>query len=89
MVRRSVAAIVYLLFLAAVVVAQPATLKKTKRGSALPKNCSGLHAGIRAQIISPNTETPSVMLSFLLLNDSATPVDVEARSWRIVVTEAN
>jgi hypothetical protein len=83
MVRRSVAAIVYLLFLAALVVAHPATLKTPKKGSALPKNCSGLHAGIRAQVISPNT--PSVVLSFLLLNDSATPVDVEAGSWRIVV----
>jgi hypothetical protein len=85
MVVRSVVAVVYLLLLAAVVVAQTAPQKTLEKGSALAKNCPGLHAGIRAQIIPPNTETPSVMLSFILLNDSETPVDVEAGSWRIVV----
>jgi hypothetical protein len=85
MVRRSVVTIVYLLLLAAVVVAQTATQRTPEKGSALAKNCPGLHAGIRAQIISSNPETPSVMLSFLLLNDSETPVDVEAGSWRIIV----
>lgn len=49
------------------------------------KSCSGLHAGIRAQIISPYTETPSVMLTFVLLNDSDAPVDVESGSWRILI----
>jgi hypothetical protein len=85
MVRRSVSAIVFPLFLAAVVTAQTATEKTHEQGDALTKACRGLHAGIRAQIIPPYTETPSVMLSFVLLNDSETPLDVEAGSWRIVV----
>jgi hypothetical protein len=85
MVRRSVATIICPLFLAAVVVAQTATQKTPSKWDALARNCPGLHAGIRAQIIPPYTETPSVMLTFVLLNDSETPLDVEAGSWRIVI----
>jgi hypothetical protein len=61
--------------------AQKAPAKK----SSPQKHCRGLHAGIRAQIMGPNIETPNVALSFILLNDSDPPVDVEAGSWRIVV----
>lgn len=55
------------------------------KSDSLSKSCSGLHAGIRAQIMPPYTETPSVMLTFVLLNDSSTPIDVHAESWKIVV----
>ncbi|MGC2248784.1 MAG: hypothetical protein WA609_19430 [Terriglobales bacterium] len=85
MIRRSMAAIVYPLLLAAVSVAQTAEQKTPENGGVALKTCTGLHAGIRAQMIPPYTETPSVMLTFLLLNDSETPVDVEASSWRILV----
>jgi hypothetical protein len=85
MVRRIVAAIAYSLLLA-VAVAQTATQRKdSDAGNGITKACTGLHAGIRAQIIPPYTETSSVMLSFVLLNDSETPREVEAGSWRIVV----
>jgi hypothetical protein len=53
------------------------------------KSCRGLHAGILAQIMGPNIETPNVALSFILLNDSDAPADVEAGSWRIVVDGAD
>jgi hypothetical protein len=85
MVRCSVSAIIYPLLLAAVVVAETTAQKIPEKGGAFAKTCPGLHAGIRAEIIPPFTETPSVMLTFVLLNDSETPVDVEAGSWRIVV----
>lgn len=62
-----------------------AAQEPTEKGGSHSKSCSGLHAGIRAQIIPPSTETPSVMLSFLLLNDSGVPLDVEAGSWRLVI----
>jgi hypothetical protein len=83
MVPRCVARIVCLVLLTAVVTAQTATQKTPSKGDTL--NCPGLHAGIRSQIMPPYTETPSVMLSFVLLNDSDASVDVEAGSWRIVV----
>jgi hypothetical protein len=62
-----------------------AAQKTTQTGGSPSKAYRGLHAGIRAQITPAYTETPSVMLSFVLLNDSETPVDVEVASWRIVV----
>jgi hypothetical protein len=84
MLRRSAVRIVCTLLLAAAVLAQ--TNQKTSSTSGgLAGKCPGLHAGIRAQIIPPYTETPSVMLTFVLLNDSETPLDVEAGSWRIVI----
>jgi hypothetical protein len=89
MLRRSVAAIVYPLLLAAVSVAQTAAQKTSENRGVVSKTSAGLHAGIRAQIIPPYTENPSMMLTFLLLNDSETPVDVEAGSWRIWSMEAN
>jgi hypothetical protein len=83
MVSRSVARIVCPVLLTAVVAAQTATQKTPSKGDLL--NCHGLHVGLRAQIIPPYTETPSVMLTFVLLNDSDTPLDVESGSWRIVI----
>jgi hypothetical protein len=78
MVRRSIAVIVYPLLLAALLVTETAAQRP-------PKKNPRLHAGIRAQIIAPSTDTPSVMLLFVLLNDSEKPLDVEARSWTLVL----
>ena len=83
MVPRRVARIVCPVLLAAVVAAQTATQRTPSKGDAV--NCHGLHAGIRAQIIPPYTETPRVMFTFVLLNDSDTPLNVESGSWRIVI----
>lgn len=85
MVRRTVAAIVGLLLFSAILVPGTAAQKSLGQPGTPAKSCSGLHAGIRAQIIPPYTETPSVMVSFLLLNDSDAPIDVEAGSWSIVI----
>jgi hypothetical protein len=52
--------------------------QKTAEKGTHSRSCPRLHAGIRAQIIPPSTETPSVILSFVLLNDSEKPLDVEA-----------
>jgi hypothetical protein len=49
------------------------------------KSCLGLHAGIRAQTVSPNTENADVMLVFVLLNDGEVPVDAEERSWELMI----
>ena len=49
------------------------------------KSCLGLHAGIRAQIVPPNTENADVMLVFVLLNDGEVPVDVEEKSWKLMI----
>jgi hypothetical protein len=48
---------------------------------------SGLHAGLQAQLLPPgfSDEQQQVQLSFLLLNDSGTPLNVHADSWKIVV----
>lgn len=65
---------------------RPVTAQKaTEKDGSQSKSCSGLHAGIRAQIIPPSAKTPSVMLSFLSLNDSEVPLEVEAGSWRLVI----
>ena len=85
MLGRSAVAIVCGLLLAAAVLAQTTTQKTSSTGGGLAGKCTGLHAGIRAQIIPPYTETPSLLLTFVLLNDSETPLDVEAGSWRIVI----
>jgi hypothetical protein len=85
MVRRSAVIVVFALLLATAMLAQTTTQKTPSKGGGLSGKCSGLHAGIRAQIIPPYTETPSVMLTFVLLNDSGMPLDVEAGSWRIVI----
>lgn len=85
MVRRTVTALVSLLLFSAMLVPGTAAQKSLGQLGTPSKICSGLHAGIRAQIIPPYTETPSVMLSFVLLNDSDAPIDVEAGSWSIVI----
>ncbi|MGA9510323.1 MAG: hypothetical protein WBV55_17020 [Candidatus Sulfotelmatobacter sp.] len=79
--------VVTLLVVVALSLSQPVTAQKTAgTGGSSSSDCHGLHAGIRAQIIPENAiNTPSVMLSFFLLNDSETAVDVEASSWKIVV----
>jgi hypothetical protein len=85
MVRRAVTTIVGLLLFSAILVPGAAAHKSLGQTGTASKSCSGLHAGIRAQIIPPYTETPVVMLSFVLLNDSDAPIDVEAGSWSIVI----
>ena len=83
MIRRTVSEIVSPLLLCTMLA--PGTAAQKSPGQRGTPSKSGLHAGIRAQIIPPYTETPSVMLTFVLSNDSDTPVDVEAGSWKIVV----
>jgi hypothetical protein len=57
--------------------------------SALECQCNqSLHAGITAQFVKKQpgfTRPSSVLLSFLLVNDSDTPLDVEAGSWKIAI----
>jgi hypothetical protein len=48
------------------------------------KNCSGLHAGIAAQLIQLGSG-PSVMVLFVLLNDSGEPQPTAPESWKIVI----
>jgi hypothetical protein len=48
----------------------------------------GLHAGIRADFVPMTpafTEPPVVSLSFLLVNDSNSTIDVAPQSWRILI----
>lgn len=50
--------------------------------------CSGLHGGITAELVQMKpgyTEPAHVQLTFLLINDSDSPLDVAAGSWKIVV----
>lgn len=50
--------------------------------------CHGLHAGITSTIVgqkSGDTNAPYVMLSFTLVNDSQSALNVTASSWKIVV----
>jgi len=50
--------------------------------------CAGLHGGITAQLVQLKpgyTEPAHVQLTFLLINDSDSPLDVAAASWKIVV----
>lgn len=52
------------------------------------KSCSGLHAGVRAEIVrrDPNFSRPSfVMVSFVLLNDGDTPINSTEGGWTIVI----
>ncbi len=81
--RRNIVRVAVLMLSLALVIfiAQKAPAKKTTSS----KSCRGLHAGIRAQVMGPNIETPNVALSFTLLNDSDASIDVKAGSWKIVV----
>jgi hypothetical protein len=50
--------------------------------------CAGLHAGMTAQLVQLKpgyTETAHVQLMFLLINDSDSPLGVDAASWKIVI----
>jgi hypothetical protein len=47
-------------------------------------NCTGLHAGITAQLTQGYSE-PSVMVGFYLLNDSETAQTTAPESWKIVI----
>lgn len=51
-------------------------------------NCSGLHAGIRAQWVPQNpplTEPAHVQLVFILLNDAEFSIDSSPASWTLVI----
>jgi hypothetical protein len=55
---------------------------------AVHAQCAGLHAGITAQSVQVkpgSTEPADVQIEFLLINDSDSPVDVKAGSWKIVI----
>jgi hypothetical protein len=47
-------------------------------------DCTGLHAGITAELTKGYSE-PSVMLSFILLNDSQKKLMATPESWKIVI----
>jgi hypothetical protein len=52
------------------------------------KNCAGLHAGIRAELVrpDPNDSRPAfVMVGFVLLNDGETPINSTKGGWKIVI----
>lgn len=52
------------------------------------QKCRGLHAGIHAQFVpsEPGVTHPAyVLLTFLLLNDAETSLDVNAESWTLVI----
>jgi hypothetical protein len=56
-----------------------------------PNACSGLHAGISAQIqkaeSGPPAVSPYVMLTFVLLNDSDAPVNSTEGGWRLYIDD--
>ena len=60
---------------------------QTSAGKMEPEQsgCQGLHAGIKARIIPPYTEEPSVALTLILLNDSERTIDAQPASWRIEI----
>jgi hypothetical protein len=52
------------------------------------QSCSGLHAGIRAQLVrdDPNGSRPAfVNVSLILLNDGQSPINSTAGGWQIVI----
>jgi hypothetical protein len=51
------------------------------------RNCTGLHAGITAQLmqLTQGYSEPSVMVSFHLLNDSECAQSTAPESWKIVI----
>src|ERR1700759_3210069 len=52
---------------------------------ALHSQCApGLHAGIQAVNFGSSKEA-HVLLSFLLLNDSSTEIDLKPESWKLVI----
>jgi len=52
------------------------------------ESCGGLHAAIRGELVRrdpPYTQPPFVMLTFILLNDSETPVNAVEGGWEIII----
>ena len=52
------------------------------------KACNGLHAAIGAEVVRRDplaTQSPYVMLTFVLLNDSDAPINTAEESWQIVI----
>jgi hypothetical protein len=52
--------------------------------SKVQNDCHGLHAGITAQLTEGYSD-PSVMVGFILLNDSESIQDTAPESWEIVI----
>jgi hypothetical protein len=66
-------------------VATPRILQTEKE---VEQRCSGLHAGIRAELVrsDPNYSRPAfVMVSFILLNDGEFPINSVNGGWQIVI----
>jgi hypothetical protein len=54
----------------------------------LEANCGALHAAIRGELVRrdpPYTQPPFVMLTFILLNDSESPINAVEGGWKIVI----
>lgn len=54
------------------------------------KNCGGLHAAIRGELVRrdpPYTQPPFVMLTFILLNDGEAPINSVEGGWQIVIDD--
>lgn len=51
-----------------------------------PCDCAGLHAGITAELTKGYSE-PSVMVVFVLLNDSPTDQITAPESWKLVIDD--
>jgi hypothetical protein len=52
------------------------------------KTCGGLHAAIGGEVVRRDplaTQSPYVMLTFVLLNDSDAPINTVEESWQIVI----
>ena len=52
------------------------------------KTCEGLHAAIGGEVVRRDplaTQSPYVMLTFILLNDSDAPINTVEESWQIVI----
>jgi hypothetical protein len=50
--------------------------------------CGGLHAAIGGEVVRRDplaTQSPYVMLTFVLLNDSDAPINTVEESWQIVI----
>jgi hypothetical protein len=50
--------------------------------------CGGLHAAISGEVVRRDplaTQSPYVMLTFVLLNDSDAPINTVEESWQIVI----
>jgi hypothetical protein len=64
-----------------VIVSLATTGQELKKQS---RNCGGLHAGITAEM-AQGYEEPSVIVAFVLLNDTETTLNPAAGPWEIVI----